>query len=1038
MLLLRNSSKSRIFLLVNSSNKIINTHRPCSADPITAICLYSTIQPSSEIYNLNAKDIALCFKQWFKSHDTLLFDRIFNILKTHNDVDPDARNAADTALSNLNLRLSESFVLDVLKYGHRNGFDVLSCLKFFDWAGRQPGFQHTRSTFYAVFKILSKARLMSVMLDFLENFMNPWWCVHRIRFYNTLVVGYAVAGKPYVALHMFGKMRFQGLDLDEFSYHVFLNALVEQGCFDAVEAIFKQISLRGFVRDITHSIMFKSMCKREKFDEAETYLEGLVSQGKAVDGHGRALGSLVDAFCKKGMFEQAGKLMEKFRDLGVVPLEYAYGVWLDNLARAEKLDGALEFLKNKKMMEGFVPDVFKYNLLVSRLLRENRLVEVFDLLTEMREDQILPDKITMNNALCFFCKAGLVDVARELYNSRSDFGLSPNGMAYNYLVNTLCSDGSTEEAFRVLKNSFQHGFFPGNKTFSLLADALCRERRIDKMKELVVIALQQNFMPSVSTYDKFIKALCGVNMLEDGYMIHEELMRMNKVTSKSAYHYLIHGFSKSNKREIAARLLIHMQQMGHRPTRTLFREVICCLCNMKDSEKQFMQLLEMQLSLLETDCQIYNFFIYGAGHAKRPDLARQVYDIMQRNGIESNLSTNIYMLQSYLKSERISNALNFFDKFRERRKIPRKLYHTMIVGLCKANKVDFALEFIREMRNSGSFPSNQCYEEIINLLCTTKRFDMVITFINELEKGGIQFTSFIGNVLLFHSLKNQDLYDAWIRLRDTSNETSKYSLLGQLIGVFSGCVKMDQDIDNLDEVIEQCFPLDIYTYNILLMLLSKGGMDHAYKLYNRMCRKGYKPNKWTLHALIQGLLQCGRTAESQRLLEKLLWKRDILVQMDARRKNEIWDLSGEDYFYQISQKGITLTRILEFSNTTGNLDWENMETNKNTEFFNTAGLLANLIGNIAEPISALQDMDGWFDLCRRHHHVSLPLSSLIVACTNSSSGAWANSTTVTDLYLKCHIGFDIGTNTSGVIRWRFAPRSSKLRTTLQSGSYNLY
>ncbi|KAK2654151.1 hypothetical protein Ddye_014007 [Dipteronia dyeriana] len=891
MLLLRNSSKGRIFLLVNSSNKIVNTHQPSSTDPITtAICSYSTIQRSSEIYNLNAKDIALCFKQWFKSRNTLLFDRIFNILKTHNDTDVDARNAADTTLSNLNLRLSESFVLDVLNYGHRNGFDLLSCLKFFDWAGRQPGFQHTRSTFYAVFKILSKARLMSVMLDFLEKFTNPLWCVHRIRYYNTLVVGYAVAGKPYVALHMFGKMRFQGLDLDKFSYHVFLNALVEHGCFDAVEAILKQISLRGFESDITHFIMFKSMCKREKFDDAESYLDRLVSQGKAVDG--RALGSIVEAYCKRGMFENAERLMEKFRDMGVVSLEYAYGVWLGSLARAEKLDGAFEFLKSKKMMEGFVPDVFKYNLLVSRLLRENRLVEVFDLLTEMREDQIFPDKVTMNNALCFFCKAGLVDVASQLYNSRSEFGLSPNVMAFNYLVNTLCGDGSTEEAFRVLKHSFQQGFFPGNRTFSILADALCRESMIDKMKELVAIALQQNFMPSVSTYDKFIKALCRVNMLEDGYMIQEELMRLNKVTSISAYICLIHGFSKSNKPEIAAKLLIHMQQMGHRPTRTLFREVICCLCDMKNSEKQFMQLLEMQLSLLETDCQIYNFFIYGAGQAKRPDLARQVYEIQQRNGIEPNLSTNIFMLQSYLKSERISNAFNFFDKFRDRRRLPRKLYNTMIVGLCKVTQVDFALEFIREMRNSGSFPSNECYEETIKLLCKTKRFDVVINLINELEKEDYQFTSFIGNVLLFHSLKSLDLYDAWIRLRDTSNETSKYSLLGQLIGIFSGYVKVDRDIGNLDEVIEQCFPLDIYTYNILLMLLSKGGMDLAYELYNQMCRKGCGPIKWTLHVLIQGLQQCGRTAESRRLLEKLVWKQDMLVQMDACQQNEIWDRGG--------------------------------------------------------------------------------------------------------------------------------------------------
>ncbi|KAK4844389.1 hypothetical protein QYF36_019605 [Acer negundo] len=41
----------------------------------------------------------------------------------------DDKNDADTFLSHLNLRLSESFVLEVLKYSHRNDADVLYCLK---------------------------------------------------------------------------------------------------------------------------------------------------------------------------------------------------------------------------------------------------------------------------------------------------------------------------------------------------------------------------------------------------------------------------------------------------------------------------------------------------------------------------------------------------------------------------------------------------------------------------------------------------------------------------------------------------------------------------------------------------------------------------------------------------------------------------------------------------------------------------------------------------------------------------------------------
>ncbi|EOY34414.1 Pentatricopeptide repeat-containing protein, putative [Theobroma cacao] len=82
-------------------------------------------------------------------------------------------NDASSRLSHLNLRLSKPFVLQVLSYGHSSSQgDVLSCLKFFDWAGRQPGFHHTRATFHHIFKILSKAKLKSVTLEqFLQDYM---------------------------------------------------------------------------------------------------------------------------------------------------------------------------------------------------------------------------------------------------------------------------------------------------------------------------------------------------------------------------------------------------------------------------------------------------------------------------------------------------------------------------------------------------------------------------------------------------------------------------------------------------------------------------------------------------------------------------------------------------------------------------------------------------------------------------------------------------------------------------------------------------
>uniref|UniRef100_A0A2N9GYN2 Pentacotripeptide-repeat region of PRORP domain-containing protein n=1 Tax=Fagus sylvatica TaxID=28930 RepID=A0A2N9GYN2_FAGSY len=817
--------------------------------------------------NDNDKDLLVSsFKDWFKRRNNALLDQIFDILGTQVDDDLASRRSADLALSQLGLRLSEAFVLDVLKYGK----DVLSCLKFFDWAGRQPGFYHTRVTFHAIFKILSKAQLMSLMLDFLDNYIKQPY-LHKVRFFDTLVMGYAVAGKPQIALQMFGRMRFQGLDLDAFAYHVLLNALVEESFFDAFEVIVKQIRMRGFESVFTHSIVMRSYCKQKLLDEAEAYLRALLTQGSKLNGHIVAV--LVDALCKTNQFQKAGKLVQEVRDSGLVPMEDAYGVWIRDLVQAGRLDGALDFLRTKKSLEGYVPQVFRYNVLLSGLLKENRLEELCDLLMEMKEERISPDMITMNAALCFFCKAGMVDVALELYNSRSEFGLSPNSMACNYLINTLCGDGSTDEAYRVLKNSIDQGYFPGGRMFSILADALCREGKLDKMKELVIVALERKFMPNNFTYDKFISALCGAMRVEDGYLIHAELDRINKVTTKNTYYNLIHGFNRSNRGDIAARLLIEMQEKGHNPTRALFRTVICCLFDMEYPEKQFFKLLEMQLSRQEPSFRMYNFFIDGAGHAKKPELAREVYEMMRRSGIEPTLSSDILMLQSYLKSERISDALNFFSDLRQRRKIGSKLYNTVIVGLCKANKVDIALEYLRESRNNGVIPSIECYEILIQMFCSDKRYDMAINVINDLEKSGRHVTSFIGNMLLLHSLKTQELYDNWVHLKEVQNDkSSDSSLLGLLIGAFSGRVRVSQHFVDLEEVIERCFPLDIYTYNMLLRRLSMSEMDLACELFNRMCQRGYEPNRWTYDILVHGFFKHGRKDEARRWVEEMFRK----------------------------------------------------------------------------------------------------------------------------------------------------------------------
>ncbi|KAI6700742.1 hypothetical protein NL676_015066 [Syzygium grande] len=194
----------------------------------------------------------------------------------------------------------------------------------------------------------------------------------------------------------------------------------------------------------------------------------------------------------------------------------------------------------------------------------------------------------------------------------------------------------------------------------------------------------------------------------------------------------------------------------------------------------------MQLSRSEPSIQLYKNFIDGAGHAKRPELAREVYEMMRRNGIQPDVQADFLMLQSYLKSEKVSDALNFFSDICQRREVSTKLYNTLIAGLCRIGKADVAWEYMSQMKEKGLVPNAECYELLMQLLCLQGEYDAAFDAIADLKNVRCPITAFIGNVLLLHSLKSPRLYMAWARSSKEYEHISEISELGKLLRAFTG------------------------------------------------------------------------------------------------------------------------------------------------------------------------------------------------------------------------------------------------------------
>ncbi|KAG2648256.1 hypothetical protein PVAP13_1NG040500 [Panicum virgatum] len=737
------------------------------------------------------------------------------------------------------LPLSEQLVLAVLRHRPRRLADddalLLLRLKFFDWSGRRPRYRHTRAVYHAVFRLLSRARRNAVVVNWLRLFSDTSAAAGHPRFNDTLVIGYAVAGDPQRGLSILGHMRFRGLDLDAVSSRILLNSLVDASHHDLADSFARNLP----ASPVATCILIKSLCRRGRLDDAVALLDTLPF---AEASRGPAAGFIIIESCRRGRFSKAAKIVDKFASCDV------YGAWIHGLIEAGRLDTTLKFISDKKETEGYIPDGQRYDKLVYRFLRGNRLGEVYDMLVEMMEEGIAPGRSTMNAALCFFCKAGLVEVAMHLYRSRMELGINPNKNVYNNLIRALCRGGETEEARQVLEQAMEGGYFPGRQTFSMFANMLCQEGKLDKVRELLDRALKQEVWPMDSVLAKYLVALCKSGNVEEACKVPHIASSKSHVGLyhyESTYRSLIRALILIKRVDMLPRLMLEMQDMGHIPTRNLYQSVVCALCELNRYD-EVLELLDSQLQRSELQPLVcYNYFISGAGHAKRADMAREVYNRMVISGIEPSVESNILLLMSYLRSKCIGDALNFFNLIRGKKPPGTKMYNVFISGLCEAQKHEQAMVFWREARDNGVIPSISCYEQLVLLLCSVRDYDSVIKVIDDFRETGRPVSAFLCNVLLLHTLMGRDLLKALLRSRDKSKplEVKDEEIHGREAGRL--------------------------LIGDLVASFASGRMDSACNLYEKMCRKGYQPNRWTFDIMVHGFCKNGDRNEAERWMDAM-------------------------------------------------------------------------------------------------------------------------------------------------------------------------
>ncbi|KAJ4961456.1 hypothetical protein NE237_021366 [Protea cynaroides] len=291
-------------------------------------------------------------------------------------------------------------------------------------------------------------------------------------FLATLIRSYGLAGMADHALRTFEQMDELGTRRSAISFNALLSAYNQSKKFDQVPNLFDEIPKKyGVSPDkISYGIFVKSLCE-------------------------------------VGSPESAFPILEEMEEKDIEITTITYTTILDSLYKNGKIDEAEKIWK--KMVEKGSPDVAAYNVKIMQA-HYGKPEDILALIEEISSIGLKPDTISYNYLLTCYCKHGLIEEAKKVYDSLEENGCAPNAATFRTFIYYLCRNGDFDKAFEVYKESVIKDKIPDFGTMKHLVEGLVKNSKVKEAKG-VIKTVKRKFPPNFLNAWKKLEMALGLD-----------------------------------------------------------------------------------------------------------------------------------------------------------------------------------------------------------------------------------------------------------------------------------------------------------------------------------------------------------------------------------------------------------------------------------------------------------------------------------------------------------------------------------------------
>ncbi|GFP84438.1 pentatricopeptide repeat-containing protein at5g15010 mitochondrial [Phtheirospermum japonicum] len=402
------------------------------------------------------------------------FETIMDILRT-----PGAHEKSQK-LDQSGANPTPGLVTNVLS-ATRNDWET--AFTFFLWAGKQPGYSHSRREYHSMISVLGKFRKFDTAWALIDNDMRSSSLVAP----HTLLI----MMRKYAAAHDVAKAINAFYALRRFKFEIGM---------DEFQGLLSSLSRYKNVKDAEHLL----------FCNASVFPLNTKSFNIVLNGWCNVIGSL----------REGKRIWKEMETRGIKHDIYSYSSIMSCLSKANKLNVVLRLYEKMKAL-GIKPDRKAYNAVIHALAKGKLVNEARSLMRKMEDEGgVIPDSVTYNSLIKPLCKSRMLGEAKQVFDEMTMRGLVPTVRTYHAFFRALRTG---DEVFELLGRMRGAGCHPSHDTYIMLIRKFCRWRQIELVFKVWGEMGENGLDPDRSSYIVLIHGLFLNGRLEEAHKYYVEM-----------------------------------------------------------------------------------------------------------------------------------------------------------------------------------------------------------------------------------------------------------------------------------------------------------------------------------------------------------------------------------------------------------------------------------------------------------------------------------------------------------------------------------